>query len=65
MSKKERCIMAVKEKNRERGCKTASGSGTKRCPNVFAVCAHSLSKAKVADSELAEAGRALRHTIEA
>jgi hypothetical protein len=35
--KREDCIMDLKETNREKGCK-AEGTGSKRCPNVFAVC---------------------------
>ncbi len=64
MDKRERCIQHLKERNRENRCKPVAGNGTKRCPNAFAVCTHSVSKAKVADSELEEAGRALGHIQE-
>ncbi len=61
MDKKERCIQHIKEKNVKRGCRTPEGNGTKRCPNSFAICAHSVPKAKVADRELEEAAEALKH----
>jgi hypothetical protein len=65
MSKKERCIVAVKERNIENGCKSTLRLGTKKCPNPFSVCSHVGSKAKVSDPELAEAAEALRYTTEA
>jgi hypothetical protein len=35
--KREDCIMDMKERNRETGCKV-EGTGSKKCPNVFAIC---------------------------
>ncbi len=63
-SKRERCILSLKERNIANGCKSAKGNGTKHCPNVFAVCSHAVPKAQVSDAELAAAGEALRRTIE-
>jgi len=37
MVKREDCIMDLKATNREKGCKV-EGTGSKRCPSVFAVC---------------------------
>ena len=43
--KLEHCIMSVKERNVDKGCKPA-GTGSKKCPSPFAVCQSSL-KCKV------------------
>lgn len=38
---RERCLLAVKERNVEAGCKP-EGTGSKKCPSAFAVCTTSI-----------------------
>jgi hypothetical protein len=40
--RRERCIKHIKAANTARRCSRPEGTGTKRCPNVFAVCNKSI-----------------------
>jgi len=38
VAKLEHCILSVKERNAESGCRKPEGTGSKNCPSAFAVC---------------------------
>ncbi len=66
MEKRERLIQVLKARNKATGCDRIEGSGTKKCPNVFAVATSRIGcrpgKASVRDPELEEVGNALEKT---